>query len=242
MKINILLVLTLFATNLMAQTGGDDGKSTDFKRFQIGVNFSPDLNYRTLQSEDNVRWIHDNRDDNEIPMFGYTTGLNVVYNFSNMLGVETGFQYSLKGFQTVWTDAFSPIQSNDPNIPARTRAFNRFHYLDIPVKGNITVGKKKVRFIGSVGIVVNVYLASSWTGVSENQGGDRTRTVTKEPDDFRPVNLSPMVSAGIDYRINDKMSLRAEPTFRYGVLKILDTPVTGYLWNAGLNVSWYFGL
>jgi hypothetical protein len=50
------------------------------------------------------------------------------------------------------------------------------------------------------------------------------------------------MSVGIDYRINEKMNLRIEPTFRYGVLKIIDTPVTGYLYSGGINVVYYYGL
>jgi hypothetical protein len=50
------------------------------------------------------------------------------------------------------------------------------------------------------------------------------------------------MSAGVDYRINEKMNLRIEPTFRYGVLKIIDMPVTGYLYSGGINVAYYYGL
>lgn len=60
--------------------------------------------------------------------------------------------------------------------------------------------------------------------------------------DYNKVNISPTVSVGFDYKINSRMNLRVEPTFRYGVLKITKTPVTGYLYSGGLNVSYYFGL
>lgn len=51
-----------------------------------------------------------------------------------------------------------------------------------------------------------------------------------------------MISAGIDYRMNDRMNLRVEPTFRYGVMKITDAPITAYLFNAGLNIGYYVRL
>ena len=60
--------------------------------------------------------------------------------------------------------------------------------------------------------------------------------------DYNKVNISPSVSAGIDYRINDRHHLRIEPTFRYGVLKIIDEPITGYLYSGGLNIGYYFGI
>jgi hypothetical protein len=212
-----------------------------FNRFQIGVSVSPDVNYRVLKADNSVEWIKDNRDEREIPLFGFTAGVNTIFNFTRLIGVETAVQYSLKGYQDKWQDSFNPIQTNDPNVPARTRAFYKFHYLDIPIKANISVGKKRVRFIGSVGVVVNVYLASSWVGVSESQSGERTRSVANEPFNFEAVNISPLVSAGIDWKISDRMSLQAKPTFRYGVLTIIDAPIKGYLWNCGLDISWYFG-
>jgi hypothetical protein len=76
----------------------------------------------------------------------------------------------------------------------------------------------------------------------KERDGDISKNVTKEPYDYEKVNLSPTVSAGVAYRINDLMTLRAEPTFSYGVLKTTNTPVTAYLWNAGLKVSYLFGL
>lgn len=234
----LTLIFLSVCLGLKAQTG----ESSDFKRIQIGLSFSPDVNYRTLVAEDNAQWIKELRDEDELPMFGFTTGLNVAYNFTRMFGIETGIQYSLKGFEEKWEDGFNPIQIIDPNIPARMKAINSFHYLDIPIKGNITVGKGKLRFIGSIGLVVNVYLASSWTGISESQSGERSRSVTKEPYDYQAVNISPMVSAGIDWKLNDRMSLQAKPTFRYGVLSIIDAPIKGFLWSGGIDLAWYFGL
>jgi hypothetical protein len=51
-----------------------------------------------------------------------------------------------------------------------------------------------------------------------------------------------LISAGAEYKIKNKMYVRIEPTFRYGVLKIIDAPVTAYLWNAGLNMGFYYRL
>jgi len=71
---------------------------------------------------------------------------------------------------------------------------------------------------------------------------DRKTRLTSESDSYNKLNFSPTMSVGIDYRINEKMNLRIEPTFRYGVLKIIDTPVTGYLYSGGINVVYYYGL
>ena len=49
-----------------------------------------------------------------------------------------------------------------------------------------------------------------------------------------------MVSAGVDYKLNNKMHLCLEPACRYTLLTTRDFPVTERLWSAGLNVGIYF--
>ncbi len=51
-----------------------------------------------------------------------------------------------------------------------------------------------------------------------------------------------MVSVGVEYKINERMNLRVEPTFRYGLLTVIDFPVAGYLYSGGLNIGYYVGL
>ena len=47
----------------------------------------------------------------------------------------------------------------------------------------------------------------------------------------------------LKYNINDRINLRAEPTFRYGLLNT-DSKTYEYthLWTAGLNISFNYGL
>ena len=90
-------------------------------------------------------------------------------------------------------------------------------------------------------MTTNIFIKDTQTSVFVNS--DRTyRKTTPTIFDYNKVNLSPTISVGIDYKINNRMNLRIEPTFRYGVLKIIDAPVTGYLYSGGLNISYYFGL
>lgn len=232
-----LLVLTAFSSY------GQEVTPPNFKRFQIGINYSQDVCYRILQNNDGSAMsdlVIDSRNDLEIAKFGYTSGLNICYNISSFLGVETGLQYSNKGYQT--NELTFVAAQPDPSIPESAKFIYSFHYVDIPVKVNFTVGiKRKMKFFSSVGVTTNVFIQETSTTVYHYS--DRTERHTSPTNyDYKRVNLSPTVSAGIDYMINSRMNLRVEPTFRFGVLKIIDSPVTGYLYNGGLNVSYYFGL
>jgi len=238
MKNLAIFILTVFVFSAYGQGNSTSG----FKKIQVGINISPDLCFRILKNNDgsssSENIVHF-RDSIETIKMGYTTGLNVCFNLNKTIGLETGIQYSDKGYQTIVTE-FVSIQP-DPNIPEKVRFIYHFHYIDIPLKANFTLGNKKVRFLTSIGIVSNIFIKETQTEILYFT--DR-KEKEKDPTgyEYNKINLSAAISAGIDYKINSRMNLRIEPIFRYGILKINDTPVTGYLWNAGLNIGYYFGI
>jgi hypothetical protein len=119
---------------------------------------------------------------------------------------------------------------------------DNFHYIGFPVKVNFIVGKKKVRFFTSVGLITDILVkATSTTDLKENGSTQHGRPYD-ETSNVNRVNLSPVLSAGIDYKINDKMNLRVEPAFRFGALSVINGSIKEYLYSGGLNLSYYFGL
>ena len=241
MKNLTLFILTITAFSVYGQD--KETSTAEFKRFQIGVNISPDICYRTLKdfahnAEGKSGVEYGNL--NEIVKLSYTTGLNICFNFNKYAGIETGVQYSNKGFQ-------SKIYGNNPTQTNPTLQYiTNYHYIDIPLKANFIFGKRKVRFITSIGVVTNFFIKQTETVIEVYP--DRTERRTYRQNyyngiDFnRKVNISPTISIGIDYKINNRMNLRIEPTFRYGIYKMTKQPTATYLYNGGLNISYYFGL
>lgn len=243
----ILIILLLASLNSYAQEGSSN--SSNFKRVQIGVNISPDICYRFLKNTNQSKmanFIKSHRDDTEIIKIGYTAGLNICFNLQSMIGIEAGIQYSNKGYQTKFQEqewvtsngVFDP--SLDPALPNKFKYIYNDHYIDIPIKVNFTFGKKKVRLFTSAGIITNVFIKETQRNIYKSGGQTNENTQTSNIN-YNRFNISPMISVGIDYKFNERMNLRVEPTFRYGILKIVNAPVGGYLYNAGLNVSYYFG-
>jgi len=242
MKHLTLFILTITAFSSYGQDKTKETPTSDFKRVQIGINISPDICFRTLKnnygSSTSDGFIKMSN-ENETVKVGFTTGLNVCFNLKKFIALETGIQYSNKGYQTKFKDLI--FGQPDPNAPNKAKFIYNFHFIDIPLKANFTIGKKKVRFFTSVGVTTNIFIKETQTSVLVYS--DRTDKKTNPTSfDYKRVNISPTISVGIDYKINNRMNLRVEPTFRYGVLKIIDAPVTGYLYNGGLNISYYFGL
>ena len=104
------------------------------------------------------------------------------------------------------------------------------------------MGKSKLRFISSVGFTTNFLLSVKQNTTYEYADGRTDKGKQSSTSGFKKIDISPTISAGIDYRLNDKMSLIAEPMFEYGVIKTRDTPVTEHLWNALVNIGFYYAL
>lgn len=246
MKHLLLLPLMLVALASHGQERTEAGAVLEFRRVQIGINLSPDICYRTLSSDENgtpYDYVLQHRNEMEIPQFGYTAGLNICYNITRSFGVETGIQYANRGYRTEpqGVQAIDPVIPLDPFIPQRIRYIYDWYYMDIPLRVNLALGKRKLRLLTSVGVTTNVLVAATQTNVAEF--ADRTTRETKPSVyDYNTINISPTISVGMDYRVCGRMNLRVEPTFRYGVLQIIDAPITGHLYSGGLNVGVYYGL
>lgn len=237
MKHLLIFILAFSTVGFFAQ----EFSSKKFNRFQLGVSFSPDVCYRTLKETDITTtqtnfYVMDARNKMEAPKFGYTGGVNFSYALNHWLSIESGLHYSNKGYGMKKQDLYSNQQ--EPGIPTNFKFIENFYYLDLPLKVNFSLGKNRWRFISSVGASTNLFLKESQTQVL--YFSDKTdRSTSSDGNKYNNMNISPMVSLGIDYHLSNKMSLRVEPTFRYGLLKIIDAPVTAYLFSAGLNVGYY---
>jgi outer membrane protein with beta-barrel domain len=234
-----LLILITTLASLTAQ--GQDTKPT--QKILIGFSFSPDYSSRTLKNNDGSTssdLVIKSRNDIEVAKFGYTTGLNVCFNFSQLVGFETGIQFSNKGYKTKSQDLiyFPP----SPSSPTKAKTTYSYQYIGIPLKVKFSFGKSKVRFLSSIGFMTNLLLNVKQTNNFEYSNGKTENKTQSSTSGFKKFDISPMISVGIDYKLNNKVHLVAEPTFRYGVIKTKDAPVTEKLWNAGLNIGFYYAL
>ena len=234
-------LLMLLFTFLSATTFGQNSKQVN--KISIGYSFSPDYSFRTLKNGDgnsSIDLVIKSRDDIEKAKFGYTTGLNVTFHFSDLLGFETGVQYSNKGYKTKEQDLtyFPP----NPSLPNKATTNYSYQYIGIPLKAKFTFGKSKARFISSAGFMTNFLINVKQTSNYKYSDGKTEKKNQSSTSGFNKIDISPMVSIGIDYKLTDKIHLSAEPTFRFGLSKTKDTPVKEKLWNAGLTLGISYSL
>lgn len=246
MKKLLFFILCCMSIFVYAQ---DSTKTKKASRFFIGVNFSPDYCFRTLKNTDGSAistMIYDNDNKIQTAKFGFSSGINACYIITKHISVDLGVQYSNKGYQTAEnTLIFGPPPRRgfiNTTLPTSGKIIYRYNYLDIPLKVNFVFGKKKLRLISSIGLTTNIFVSETNSFVGKYSNGSSFKNSSTSTSGHTKVNLSPTISCGIDYKINERMFFRIEPTFRYGILNTVDAPIAEYIWNTGLNVSYYFGL
>lgn len=237
MKKIFLLIAFLASYTLYAQEASPGSK------ISIGFNFSPDYNYRTIKSTGKLpdpgfeSW-----EDNQIGKLGYTTALTMFIKLSDRVELETGLQYSNKGYQTKTMNLVFEGEPTNPLVQTKAKFLYSYQYIGIPLKLNLFFGEGDVRFVSGIGVTTNFLLNVQNKGYYEYANGKKETTKSKSTDGFNKIDMSSMISLGIDYKLTNTIHLRAEPTFRYGIIKTKDSPNKENLWNAGVNLGISFGL
>ncbi len=237
MKQLLLLIAAIIPLAAAAQS------TRSKKKISIGFTVSPSYGFRTLKNNDGSSSsdiVINSRNDAEQGRFTYNAGANVLFNFSDRMGIETGILYSNRGYKTKNLDLTYTMP--DPSLPTKARFVYSYKYFGIPLKARFTAGKNKLRFLGSFGLVTNFLLTVKQTSKYEYTGGRTDEHKQATSSGFKKIDISPTLSAGIDYKLNNKVHLIVAPTFEYGLLKIRDAPVVEHLWNAGMALGFYYGL
>ena len=259
MGMNYIIAFILFtalATPLFGQNATSSNNDGELKRMEIGVHISPDYANRILKKNGESLtsdWIIDGRNERETAKLGLTAGFTFNYHVTKSISIGTGVSYGNKGYQTKKNEltfgqmldpryGFTSSTSNGSSSPTHIRFVYYHHYVGVPLNVNFTAGAGKFKFVSSVGLITEFLTKSTNTAVLFMDDGSISRNKEELNEDYKLINLSPTVSVGVEYALNPNMTLRATPTFRFGVLQIIDTPVTAYLYSAGLQFGYYFKL
>lgn len=232
-KYLILILAIPFITNAQQNT-----KNKVHDNISIGFSFSPDYNFRTLKNNNGASssdMVIDIRDDTEKGKFGFTTGLNLNIKVSEKFKIQTGLLYSINGYRIPKQATYFPIPG--PGQPTHFKANTSFNYLAIPLKLNFVSGNGKMRFIAGAGVSANFLLKESETVTAIYADGSEKKQEQSTNLEYKKFNLFSLISAGMEFKFKENIFLRTEPTFRYGLIKIIDQAVTAKLWNLGLNVG-----
>jgi len=214
--------------------------------FSIGLTFSPDYSYRTLKPDNSKSsiLIADSRDTTEIPKFGFTTGINLKRIISKRIALEIGLLFSDKGEKTKaiskkWIT--NSGQSID-DLPTKITSNYKYYYFDFPIKVNYYLKTDKLKLYLTAGISPNLFLVERSILIYEYNDGRTLRTTRFGNNGFSRLNLALIGGLGLSYDLTEKIFITLEPTFRHAIISVINAPIKGYLYSAGLNTGLYFKL
>jgi len=213
--------------------------STKANKFEIGLTYSPDYCFRTLKSDQPVNWVLETRDTLEVAKFGYTTGLNFVYNLSKNISIGSGFLFSDKGKKT---KLYSLENSVSGKLPINNTIIYHHYYIDVPIKANyfILTGKLKLYLTG--GICASLFLVQSNVSIWEYSDGHTERNSTSSSSGFSKINFAYIAGFGLDFSLSQNFNFRIEPGYRRSINSISDTPIKEYLYTSGLSLGIFYKL
>lgn len=163
---------------------------------------------------------------------------------------EHDFQYYLNTAAgsveiEVRADSDDPAQSIPDNemIAAEVSTSQRLSYLSIPFYANYSLGKGRLRALAKGGIMLNFLQDNEFTVGTIKSLNNRFDFRQKEqqrgrPNDLQSVTVDYIAGVGLEYRMNQTMSLRLEPTVIGSLTSLHNNPrIESSEISAGLNVG-----
>jgi hypothetical protein len=217
------------------------------KKFSFGVNFSPDYSYRSLHSNNPDHDFAVNQlNDWEVPAFGFTTGLSVLYLANEKFEFESGIQFSDKtyNFDVNKDDFVTPdnglYQPDDPAIPERAVTKNHFYYLGVPIKLNYYFLQKQIRMYVSAGVSADFFLDDKSKSFMKFSDGSEIRETFENDYEYKKISMTGLAGIGAETKFSQRFGIRVEPVFRYSFTPLLDGLMKMNLYSAGLNLVLFY--
>lgn len=246
-----LAMMLLVAAACPAQDQAIQEESSS--RFRFGISVAPGLSYRTLIDVDKTQTtstIIGSRNEREEPRMCWSAALFASYRLSERFALESGIGYALLGWQVsidrdkmTFGDWIYPRRDftysvgTGVEIPKLFTFRDNFHYAIVPLRATISLGNGRWRWISGLGMEAAFLLEADLTSVFKYDDGSVERERTNAPEEFRPFGVFAVASTGANWSLTDRIDLRAEPTVRYGLTRLVDAPISAHLWSAGLSLG-----
>jgi len=226
-KYQIILILFLNVSQLFAQN-----------KWSLGGSASGDYSYRFYSNSNTSAMTQKLLDTVEVGNLGYNLGLKAKYAINGNWSIISGISYYVhsyksKEIQLVFLDP-------EPQLPNSYNYIYKSGFIRIPMLVSFYKGKK-LKFGFTAGLLLNKAL---FVGRYRNLNFENyTETVYNNQYDISGTGklfLSGLIGAGVSYQYK-KYEFRAEPT-AVSQIYTIDGLNELYLWNVGLNLSFFYKL
>ena len=218
--------------------------SQELPNWTFGASFSSEFAYRWLEAEEEVQWIADLRNSEETVKWAYSTGLSAKRKVISGFYLGTGILFANRGYRTkkdslVFGDMIDPRYGfvSDPQTDEDVTAYFRYHfyYLDIPLIAAYHFP------IGSGSLMVSINPTYSFLLKANNRlvsnVDDLNRTNDYDIDSYTRHNFGIQAQLGYEFSIGKSFGLAFYADGYYPFNNVSDSPLTAYLYSAGVGAS-----
>ena len=220
----VIFTISLFFTfcSLFAQ---DVTTDTIFqKKTHIGLTFAPELNYRFVSSDDNLTFIKKSYDTLESPKYGYSIGLNGVFDLTKKLSLTTGLLFSDNGERSKTTLLTQPVNYT-----------NHYYFLSVPAKLNYIIIDSKVDLYGTIGLSCNYFL-DHLTTMQVDGEKNLTSFHTK---DLTKFSLGGLAGIGMNAYLSKNWYFKTEILYRQSITSVA-SPIKKWLYSVGPTFGLFY--
>lgn len=222
----IFFIANLFiCSNVMAQHKG--------YKSAIGFTFSPDYAYRSLLSTDSAnKLFKEIQTTPQNAIIGFTSGLSYRFNLLGTIGIETGINYTRKGWSADSVNSQSVI----------TNLFN-YNYAVVPIKMRINLPSGRRLVYINAGVIGGVLLdAAKTVSTAYFTGTLNSNQTTIESVVSNKIYYSMVFGIGLDYRLISNLYFKIEPNFQRTMSEYSKETVKAFLNSGGINLGLLWGL
>jgi len=243
---SVLLICTI-SLNIFCQ----DNTS----KFSFGLSFNPHLSDRAHYNLSSA--YEDSKYFTDQFKLGWTTGVFFRIQIGSKFSLESGMNYSNKGFashdRSIFGDSINAlIMAEHGKYPKEISSKYNHYYIDIPLTLNYKIYEGQYfSYYTRLGFMTDFYIAlAHFQEVNYNDGSQKTNHIRysykelQEVFDERRFNLSAILAVGMEYNINNRFGIIFEPIFDMNIFpsdKALEDDPIGFwevrLYNIGIRLG-----
>lgn len=166
-------------------------------------------------------------------------GFNFNQKLSENYFLKTGIRIARLGYsiKVPTEDLRWPSQINNPNDPGEDIGDAKFYYNYLFIEVPVTIrfeGKKK-RFTPYIEAGFSPMWLLQYSSVTVKDSVTNVSFCQPYNADFNNFQVAAILSFGFNYQYNETIQLFGQPTLRYHFTKLVEAPVSEFLYSAGLE-------
>lgn len=235
--------------------GEDSTTVKPFKRWSIGLSFSPDYSYRVLKPipSTNAYYIESNKacadslNMVEKATVSYSMGIPISYKFNKLFALRTGIYLSNKTVQSEGFVYNTFVYSGYYIFKSNQWTKSRFLFLEIPFALELMLQPKNSKklscklFAGATfcnNIQKHSYTSRRWLPGFSNQELESSYAMNNV-DKFKLLYIGYTAGVSAIYKLNEKLNIGIEPVFKFYGKEFYALSTTGNFLGTGKLGGYY---